>query len=115
MVAVVAQIPQAFKYQAVIRDLNGVAIADQQISLKISIIEQYPDGNSVYSETHNAITNGMGLVNLEIGRGINPTSNFKSINWTSGELYIRIEMDEQGGTNFKQIGVAQLLAVPFAL
>lgn len=115
MVAVMAQIPQAFKYQAVIRDLNGIAIADQQISLKISILEQEPDGNPVYSETHNAITNGMGLVNLEIGRGINPTTNFKSINWTSGEFYILIEMDEQGGTNFKQIGVAQLLAVPFAL
>lgn len=110
-----AQIPQAFKYQAVIRDINGIAITDQDINLKVSILFANPDNNPIYSETHLARTNLMGMVNLEIGRGFNPTSDFSAINWADGNYYVRIEMDDKGGNDFKSIGVAQLLSVPYAL
>ncbi|HLN53473.1 MAG TPA: hypothetical protein VK212_07165 [Lentimicrobium sp.] len=113
--AIFAQVPKAFKYQAVIRDMNGIAIADQSINLRISIIPGNPDGEPCYSETHSAVTNGMGLVNLEIGRGTNQSKEFSAINWSQGEFYIRMEMDENGGSDFKPIGVSQLLSVPYAL
>ncbi len=112
---VVAQVPKAFKYQAVVRDINGISIADQSINLRISIIPGNPEGEPVYTEIHQAVTNGMGLVNLEIGRGNNPTGEFSAINWSQGEFYIKMEMDEKGGSDFKAIGVAQLLSVPYAL
>lgn len=113
--SIMAQIPQAFKYQAVIRDIDGVAITDRDINLRISIIAGNPDGIAVYSETHIVTTNSIGLVNLEVGRGISPSSNFAEINWAGGNYYIRIDMDENGGSNFKPLGVSQLLAVPYAL
>ena len=112
---IMAQIPQAFKYQAVVRDHNGTIIADQNINLRISILFGDLSGNAVYSETHPCSTNGMGLVNLEIGRGFNPTSNISDINWAEGNHFIQIEMDESGGSDFKPMGVAQLLSVPYAL
>jgi hypothetical protein len=112
---IMAQIPQAFKYQAVVRDHNGTIIADQNINLRISILFGDPSGDVVYSETHLTSTNGMGLVNLEIGRGFNPTRSISDINWADGNHFIQIEMDESGGSDFKPIGVAQLLSVPYAL
>ena len=112
---IMAQIPQAFKYQAVVRDHNGAIIADQNINLRISILFGDPSGNTVYSETHPTNSNGMGLVNLEIGRGFNPTSSISEINWAEGNYYVKIEMDESGGSDFKPMGVAQLLSVPYAL
>ena len=35
-----AQAPQAFKYQAVARDLNGNPVINQEISVKISILAE---------------------------------------------------------------------------
>ncbi|MEN8224486.1 MAG: hypothetical protein ABFS05_03915 [Bacteroidota bacterium] len=110
-----AQIPQAFKYQAVVRDHNGAIIADQNINLRISILFGDPIGNEVYSETHLCTTNGMGLVNLKIGKGFTQTGHISEINWAEGEYYVKIEMDEHGGSDFKPMGVAQLLSVPYAL
>lgn len=112
---VMAQVPQAFKYQAVVRDANGLYIADRDVSLKINIIAGSPDGMVIYSEMHSVHSNALGLVNLEIGRGSSPSADFSKINWASGSYYVSIELDEHGGQNFSPIGVSQLLAVPYAL
>jgi hypothetical protein len=110
-----AQAPQAFKYQAVARDGGGEVLANQYISLRVSIISGSADGSIVYTETHNARTTGLGLVNLNIGEGEYPTSAFSEIDWGSGNHYINIEMDPDGGSSYIQMGTAQLLSVPYAL
>ena len=112
---IMAQMPQAFKYQAVVRNNDGEILSDQNINLKISILYDNPSGNQMYSETHPITTDGMGLVNLEIGRGNDPAGDFSEINWAAGNYFIQIEMDEFGGVDFKHMGVTQLLSVPFAL
>jgi len=38
------QTPQAFKYQAVARDLNGNPVINQEIAVKISILAGSPEG-----------------------------------------------------------------------
>ena len=43
-----AQSPQAFKYQAVARNNLGQVLANQNIGLKISIIQTSPVGSVVY-------------------------------------------------------------------
>jgi hypothetical protein len=110
-----AQVPQAFKYQAVVRDHNGSVIADQNINLRISILSESPTGEVVYTETHPATTNGMGLVNIEIGQGFNPAGSISGINWGAGNFYVKIEMDDNGGGDFEAMGVTRLLSVPYAL
>ena len=62
-----AQSPQAFKYQAVARDISGVPLENQQIAVKISILSGGASGELVYCERHETITNSMGLFDLEIG------------------------------------------------
>lgn len=109
-----SQIPQSFSYQAVARDNSGNVIANQQVSIKISILQGSITGSSVYSETATPTTNQFGLINLLIGQGLT-IDNFSAINWSSGQYFLKIEMDEAGGNSYKLMGTTQLVSVPFAL
>ena len=114
-VSVFAQVPEAFKYQAIARDLSGNVIANQNISLRINILQGSSTGSSVYCETHSVTSNGMGLMNLEIGNGTYVSGSFSGITWGTSTYYIKIEMDATGGTNYQPMGTSQLLSVPYAL
>jgi hypothetical protein len=109
------QVPQAFKYQAVIRDTSGAVIADQLVSLRISIIKGSLEGQVVYSEIQDVNTNKLGLVNLEIGRGLVTTGIFSDISWGDDSYFIKVELDISGGMDYIFMGTSQLLAVPYAL
>lgn len=110
-----SQTPQSFSYQAVVRDAGGVILANQNVNLKILILDNSPNGTVLFSETHNVITNEFGLINLQIGSGLQLTGTFASISWGVNNKYIRMEIDPTGGTNFNFLGTSQLLSVPYAL
>jgi predicted MFS family arabinose efflux permease len=74
-----AQTPQAFKYQAVARDASGNVLSIQNVSFQLSILQGSAVGISVYTETHATVTNEFGLVNLEIGNGTLVSGNFSSV------------------------------------
>lgn len=100
-----AQAPQAFNYQAVVRDAAGQVQANTAVEL---IIELYQNDSVVYKERHNDTTNAFGLINLKIGRGTSPTSVFSKINW-SIPAFVRISL------NGAIMGKSELLSVPYAL
>lgn len=109
------QAPQSFKYQSVARDVAGNPITNQSVSYRISILTGDPSGQSVYTETHSAVTNDFGLSTLEIGNGALVSGDFAAIDWGSDTYYLNVEMDVTGGINYQQMGVSQLLSVPYAL
>ena len=137
-----AQAPQKMSYQAVIRDNSGNLVANQQISMRISILKESVIGSveqpsagrtraggngttvldqtinvEIYIETHSVTTNANGLASIEIGAG-NPTNvayNFSSIDWSEGTYFIKTDVDLNGGTRFKTIGTSQLISVPYAM
>lgn len=111
----IAQSPESFNYQAVIKNANGEIIANQNLSMQISILQTSSSGASVYTETHQAATNNAGLVNLQIGEGTVVSGNFSTIDWGGDLHFIKIEVDLNAGTNFTEIGTMQLLSVPYAL
>ena len=113
--AVFAQSPEAFKYQAVARDSDGNNLINQNVSFQISILLGSETGSSVFTETHSLITNDFGLISLEIGNGTHVSGDFSTIGWGGSTYYLNIEMDESGGDNYQQMGVSQLLSVPYAL
>ena len=113
--AIYAQAPMSFKYQAVARDAGGLILQNKIISLKISILSNSPTGTLVYSETHNLATNNFGLVDMNIGKGTVLSGNFNQINWSNGSYFLKTEMDVSGGTNYVFMGTTQLLSVPYAL
>ncbi len=113
--AALAQSPQKMSYQAVIRNAAEQLVANQVISMKISILRDSATGNSVYTETHSAETNINGLVTLEIGNGTPLLGTFAGIDWSQGTFFIKTETDPSGGTEYSISGVSQLLSVPYAL
>jgi hypothetical protein len=110
-----AQAPQAFKYQAVARDNGGNLIANQSIGFRVSILQNSPTGTAVYSESHNVASNNLGLVNLDLGAGNPISGTFSNINWGTGNYFVKVEIDVNGGTNYLLMGTSQLLSVPYAL
>ena len=114
-VCIVAQTPQAFKYQAIARDETGNILSIWDIGLRVSLIQKGSNGEAVYVETHKVQTNIYGLINLVIGEGNVVTGEFKSIKWGENRHYLKIEMDTEGGENYKEAGISQLYAVPYAL
>ena len=108
-----AQAPQAFKYQAVVRDTAGQVLANQSVGLRIRLTAA-DTSMTLYAETHTASTNAFGLVNLEVGRGTVQSGQFDAIDWAQ-LVYIHLGLDLNGGTAYEEMGISELLSVPYAL
>ena len=110
-----AQAPQSFKYQAVVRDISGTVLSNQNVGFQISILQGSETGSSVYTETFTTTTNSYGLVNLNIGEGTIVNGNFTTIDWGTNTYFVKVELDENGGTNYNLLGTSKLNSVPYAL
>lgn len=110
-----AQAPAAFSYQAVARDQSGVVLADQQIGLRITLYSPSGSESHRYVEEHTVTTNAYGLVDIAIGRGKAQEGTFDSLDWGQGSYFVKVEMDEEGGTDYHDMGLSELLSVPYAL
>ncbi len=115
VISLLAQAPNSFNYQAVVRDSQGEVLQNQNVSLLISILQGSETGTVVYSETHSKNTNDHGLVSLKIGEGTVETDDFSNISWDNGPYFIKLELDPDGGTSYTEMGTTQLLSVPYAL
>jgi len=112
---VASQVPQSFNYQAVARNLTGSILANQFISVEISIRDGSPTSPIVYQEIDTATTNQFGLFTVAIGTGQLQSGNFTTINWATGNKYLQVGFDQTGGNNFTNMGTTELLSVPYAL
>lgn len=110
-----AQSPQAISYQGVARDVSGNILANQNISLRLTILSGSPTGATQYAETHSLTTNALGLFNTAIGTGTLVSGSFSGINWSGTTHYVKVELDPNGGGSFTTLGTTQLLSVPYAL
>jgi hypothetical protein len=110
-----AQAPQAFPYQAVVRNANGAVIPNQLVSLRFSVLQGSSSGSVLYQEKHTLTSTSLGLCNVNIGEGTVLSGIFSSINWGNGAKYIKVELDTTGGNNFTVMGTTQLLSVPYAM
>jgi len=110
-----SQVPQAFSYQTIAFNSAGAPIANGNVNLRISILDNSATGTVLYTETHTKTTNSKGLVNLNIGQGTATTGNFGGINWGTNSKFVKVEMDPAGGNNYTNVGVNQLMSVPYAL
>ncbi len=112
-IAINAQAPQGFNYQATVRNSSGQLLLNQIVLVKFKILQNSATGTIVYSETQTANTDDLGQINLVVGQGTAPTGTFSTINWGSGSYYLGIELNT--GTGYVAMGTTQLLSVPYAL
>lgn len=111
---IMAQVPEAMKYQAVIRDASGAILSDQSVALRIGISDMPGSGTYFYQESHLTTTNQFGLINIEIGMGSVITGIFSSIDWSSGQYFLVTEVDPDNSGSFVMLSETQLLSVPYA-
>lgn len=109
------QMPQGMKYQAVARNLLGGVMANQPVTLKISLTSKgIGTSKAHYSETHTVTTNALGLFDLTVGGGKAGLGSFKSIPWSTEDIWMEIAIQDGGKSGFSTISSSRLLAVPYA-
>jgi hypothetical protein len=113
--SVFAQAPEKMSYQAVVRAADNTLVINQQVGMRISILETTAAGNAVYVETHTPTTNANGLVTIEIGTGTIVSGVFSDIAWATNSFFTKTQIDPTGAANYTIIGTSELLSVPYAL
>ena len=108
-----AQSPYAFKYQAVVRDATGAPHAGQTVGFRATVRQGSATGTVIYQETSSYLTNGFGLLTVNVGES--NLLGFAAIDWKNGPYFLETEIDPAGGSAYAISGVSQLLSVPFAL
>lgn len=93
---VIAQAPQLFNYQAVLRNDAGEPISSEAVTVNIEILQGSPTGGVVFAETHSTETNEFGLISLQIGSA----QSMVAVDWTADDHFIKISVD---GTDMGQL------------
>jgi hypothetical protein len=102
---IMAQTPNQFKYQAVLRDASGAIMTSEAVSVDISILQGSATGTSVFDESHSVTTTAQGLINLNIGS----VEDLSVVDFSADTYFIEISV------NSTVMGTSQLLSVPYAL
>lgn len=112
--SIFAQSPFAISYQGIALNKEGLAINNQEITLRISIVDDASATTSFYVETHQVYTSGIGHFMIEIGAGTPIEGTFNNIPWGDSGYWTKIEMDTDQSGVYKLIGTNEFLAVPIA-
>jgi len=109
-----AQAPEGIIYQAEARDDRGKIIANSDLDVKITILEDNENGNIVWEGFHNVRTNEYGMFVLVIGEGTS-SYYFEDIAWVEHLHFLNVGVKKPKKTDYIDMGTTQLLSVPYAL
>lgn len=122
---VMAQVPDAMRFQTVIRDSKGQLLKNQEIGMRITLIEKGLSEGDLYAETFKTETSAEGIATVEFGRGTvlegTRYSSLESVDWTIRKremtsIWMKIEIDPTGGEDYTIIsGESELLTAPYAM
>ena len=105
--------PEAFNYQGIAVDAGGQVLVAATLGLQFSILDD--NQNIAYRETHTTTTTGIGHFSANVGEGNILNGSLSNIPWSDKQYFLKVEMDQNGGTDYTFTTVIELLAVPFAL
>lgn len=109
-----SQSPFAMNYQGVAIDkATNTPFANTAIKIKVVITAGPEDTQEIYSEEHQANTNGIGYFMIRIGEGVASGRDFSAIDWDRGNLYSHISIDPDG-SGYSLLGTMEFLSVPIA-
>lgn len=115
VIAVFAQAPEKFTYQAVVRNASYELVTNASVVVKVRLLVGGSNGTPVFTEIHNSVTNANGLLTLEIGTGDLQQGALSEVDWGSSTVFLSTELDPDGGSNYTIETTQQLLSVPYAL
>lgn len=86
-------VPEGINYQAVARSGNSL-LANQTFVVRYTLFE---GGTLRYQETQSVTTNQFGVFASVVGKGQVVVGTFASLNWSSGDWYLQVELDNGNG------------------
>ena len=112
--AAMAQLPQSFMYQSVLRNSSGTVLTNQRVSARVSVLQSTINGTAVYVETQSVTSDADGVISITVGGGTVVSGVFAEIDWFASDYFLKTEIDPIGGSNYILTSTQQLLSVPFA-
>ena len=95
LVAVTPPVSDKISYQAVVRNSSNALVTNQQVGMKISILQGSATGIPMYGETHTATTNANGLISIAIGTGTPVINAFTDVDWSAGPILLKLKQIRQ--------------------
>jgi len=92
-----------FKFSKKIIDDYGDPVGSTPVILRINILKNSQNGESLYSETTTITTDMLGFAKSEVGLGTISSGNLLRIDWKNGIYFLKIEVDSDGSGVFKLV------------
>ncbi len=97
-------------YKAIVKDTNGNVVANSTIDVIFKIDEA---STNIFSEYHTTTSDNNGLIILNIGEGTTTVGDFTTINWSTNNHFLGVQIGIDGGA-FVDLGTTAFKAVPYA-
>lgn len=105
-----------FNYQAVVRNADGVLLANSDVNLRISLFPGQQASTPTWVETHKVHTDYSGCFGITVGKGNRDANsvanNYSDINFAAVYYWMKIEILE--GSNYREVSYAQLPSSPYS-
>ena len=105
-----------FNYQAVVRNANGVLLADTTVNLRVSLYPGQQASTPTWVETHAVHTDFSGCFGITVGKGERDDSsivqNYSDVNFSAIYYWLKIEILE--GNVYREINYSQLPSSPYS-
>lgn len=105
-----------FNYQAVVRNANGILLADTTVNLRVSL---YPGQNAstpTWVETHTVRTDISGCFPITVGKGERDNSSlvaeYVDVNFAAVYYWMKIEILEDN--SYREVSYSQLPSSPYS-
>ncbi|NRB62467.1 MAG: hypothetical protein HRU40_05450 [Saprospiraceae bacterium] len=107
-------IPQGINYQGVVRAASGLPMANQEVFLRVSLVNGVTSSTPFFQETHFVQTNAQGYFGLVIGKGSASVGNLHDIPWSTEQIWLDLEFFDIESGGFRSLTTNQLFSVPYA-
>ena len=105
---------QGFSYQAVVRNAQGELVSNSKVGLRLTLTDS-TGSQIMYSETQTVQTSAYAVLTVTVGSGTPENgATLDNVKWSSGNVWMRVEVDVTGGTNYTDMGLTKLQSVPYA-
>ena len=119
MVAIAANAQNSglgFNYQAVVRNVNGVLLADTIVNLRVSLFPGQQASTPTWVETHSIPTDISGSFGITVGKGERDNNSlvaeYADVNFEAVYYWMKIEILE--GNSYREVSYSQLPSSPYS-
>ncbi|MCF8346590.1 MAG: hypothetical protein K9G38_05215, partial [Bacteroidales bacterium] len=114
MVKLTAQNPETLHFQKVVRNSEGYLVTNQEIGVRVSIINE--DLDVIFKERQTVQSDQFGQISLDIGSGTEQEGAISEMGSqiTRYKIYVKTELDPSGGSFYSIVDYQHINTFPLA-